>query len=106
MGRILVHSIMDYDRGFVTLNERGNEADGIVLYRMMDDKHCGIYYVETDRSHEQDQDKMIRLAFKDIINADRVPVPTCQQALDWYEKERMRKESEKQKQEETGYAMR
>jgi len=106
MGKILVHSITDYDRGFVTLNERGNEADGIVLYKMMDEKNCGIYYVETDRGHEQDQDKMLRLAFNDIISADKIPVPTCNKALEWYERERMIKVREKEQQEETGYAMR
>lgn len=107
MGKIQVHSITGDNRGFVTLNERGNEADGIVLYKLIDKEHCGIYYVEAEKGHEEERDQMIKSAFVDIIRSEKIPIPTCQQAKDWYERERMRIEQIQKElpQEETNFAI-
>lgn len=88
MGKIQVHSIGDYDRGYVTLNERGNEADGIVLYRQVDsDGHVGIYYIE---GPEEEVDDLVRAAYRDIIDSDKSPIPDCKEAREWYARENER----------------
>ena len=102
MGRIKVHSMEDYDRGYVTLNERGNEADGIVLYQLIDKEHCGIYYVETELGYEKEKDQMIKSAFLDIIKSEKIPVPTCKDANDWYEREKERIEHLEEEKKPTG----
>ena len=67
MEKIKVHSIKDYNRGYVTLNERGNEADGIVLYRKVDSKgNVEIYYIEAP---EEERNNLVSAAYDDIIQS-------------------------------------
>ena len=98
MGKITVLSIKDYETvGHIILNDRGIEADGVVSYRLMNDKeHCAIYCVETDPGHEREKDKMIKYAFDDIISAGKIPLPLCSAAKKWYEKQKMLREESKQ----------
>ena len=84
------HSIDDLRTyGYVTLNEKDNECEGIVRYEKdRNTKHVYINYVEMDEEQEQAVDELISYAFEDILENGFIPVPKCKEALAWYEKQK------------------
>ena len=82
-----VHSIKGYTEGFVILNENGNNANGIVRYRMLDQNTCEVYEVTICEGYEDEEESLIRIAFEDIVESGFVPVPACEKAKKWYQSE-------------------
>jgi len=99
--KYIIYSISDYhNEGAVVLNQyKDGYCDGVVNYRRIDEEHVEIYELLIEEEYrdaidpifnEKCTDFLIKIAFQDIIEAGKIPVPNCPEARNWYQEEKER----------------
>ena len=97
----LMYSISNYPiGGAAVLNQhKDGYCDGVVRYRIIDEKHVEIYELLIKEEYRDAIDPilngkctdfLIKSAFEDIIEAGKIPVPNCPEARKWHQEEKER----------------